>query len=305
MKATSLIFVALFSWALAEAKLYGCGLESIVGLGLLTIGVGHGLFDAVLAGIVFQISFRKATAIYALAVALVAFLAWWIPLVALATHATVSAFHFGQAEWRNCRAPSRGERIASFIWGAALVLLMVLGPWAESEWLLKFLQPERTKSFLIFCSRNRLVLLIIANLGGAGSTLFLAQRQRSDVLARLFDLLLLNALFLSLPLWLSFSLFLSLWHGWSSLSHDTFPLLGLTIRQPKPDRSFLPAVSFATLATLSIAAALLVIFHSNTRMPNPLVPISFALLTAVTLPHVFVMGHVGKVGFLGRIVRQN
>ncbi len=232
-----LILVALLSLVAMEAKLRGVAVAPFLTGIWLVIGIGHGLFDAFLAARVWRTSVTQATLLYAMGVVAAAALGFLIPAAALLLHALVSAYHFGQAEWGEPGGLRRLRRAGVFLWGASLVVVMVLGPWYEAKEVLRFLLGSSSEYFLPGIERIRLSALVVAAILGLASAAALASEpsdtEQSGRLGRVLETALLQGLFVTMPLWVAFPIYLSLWHGLRSLSDDVLPVVRSTIKRSR------------------------------------------------------------------------
>ncbi len=297
MPSLSLILAALLCIVSIAGAREGLTIAPMIGGIWLTFGVGHGLFDAVLAARSWNVSFRVAFGLYAAFSLVAGLVAFVFPYLALVLHAAVSAFHFGQAEWGEPRRERKLERGVILVWGLALIVVMIMGPWTESRQVIDVLLQGDTVGLLPLLGQIRGALLVGFGALGFLASIWLGRRMPASdnrCTQRAFETLLLYALFLTLPLWLSFVLYLSLWHGLRSLEEDISP----EIRRAWQNRSGRPALIVAVVAA-SLTTALIVYFG---RQITPATirdhafagATAFAFLIAVTFPHAVVMAGVTR-----------
>ncbi len=297
MPSLSLILASLLCIVSIATLREGLAVAPIIGGVWLTFGIGHGLFDAVLAARYWNLSFRVAFFFYAASAFVAGMVAFVFPYFALAMHSVVSAYHFGQAEWGLPERERRAERGAVLLWGLALIVMMVMGPWHESRPVLDAILQGDRRGILPLLGQLRSMLL-----GGFGALGFLASIWLGGALVatdnqrpqRAFETLLLYALFLALPLWLSFTLYLSLWHGLRSLEEDIAP----EIRRAWKNRPARAALVLALLAAF-FSTALVVYFGRQISLISIrnhafAGATAFAFLIAVTFPHAIVMAGVTR-----------
>ena len=300
MKVGFLIFVAILVFVAVEVRVQGYSIAPValtVAAVTLAVGVAHGLFDAILAASVWRISLRRATAFYASGFLFCALLGWLFPAPALAVHLAVSAYHFGQTEWGEPGASKRWRQMLVFLWGAALVAVMILGTWSDSAPTLVYLAGAPLQSFRELSSETRAALLALFTAVGSVTAILLARdisNKEGGVSQRLLDTLLLNALFIVAPLWLAFPLFLSA-HGVRTLDESILPALRSLAKKSPELRNLLYAAGAAMLGTL-----VALVFVYSRSSPGAVTswsdrPGLFAFLLAVTLPHATVMTQLARV----------
>lgn len=294
-RSSPLVLIAIGVLLAVEAGRRGVSLTKPLALLWLVVGIGHGLFDGILAARIWRISIGRATTLYGLAAVVSATFAVFVPVGALGLHAMVSAQHFGQAEWGENSANSRGRQLGIFLWGMALVAVMILGPWSASRELLGILLCAPASPILAALETRRGVLLVIAGTFAAVTAFVLGWREetaRGGPLARTLETALLHGLFLVAPLWVAFPVYLSLWHGMGAWLEDVAPILEDAWGCRTPRTGIVLATAATVVATLGALYFALFARVNLASLPWFVGPGAFAFLMAVTVPHAFVMSGV-------------
>lgn len=257
-------------------------------IGIATIGVAHGAIDDVLHGSRegkkrFYFIIKYVTVIVIIGILWLIF-----PDLAFLIFLSASAFHFGQTQLTGLNLKSKSlSSILYFFWGSFVILSMFV---FNKELLLQtntyqsflpriyFYIIENSKIFLIIVSSILSLLLI-------GSSLK-RQLTFSKVLLEIYLLILICCSFLVLDPFIAFSIFFILIHSSQAVLQEyefcKKEKLAVNLRQFVS--LFLP-LTLSSLLITGLFLLTLIFFEFNNLIPLALI----VLLSAVTIPHCFVM----------------
>ncbi|MDR9373488.1 MAG: Brp/Blh family beta-carotene 15,15'-dioxygenase [Schleiferiaceae bacterium] len=238
-------------------------LYSLLGVGLLTVGLGHGAMDQITTARARQLPLGAFIGLYLGVMALMA-LFWWLwAYGALVVFLLYSALHFGETDLRSMGPHHWGWHL---LWGS-LLLLMILSGHADA---LAPLWPALTGYSLPAGPYQTLAW------GAAGGGLLLALYLREKRLAGLTALLVLGY---GLPLLMAFGLYFIGQHsvqGWLDLHRSLRRSHRALLREAAP---------YTLGAWLGLAGAL---YWSGGALAQYTAAL-FVFISCVSLPHVVLM----------------
>ena len=238
-------------------------LYALLGLGLLTVGLGHGAMDQITTARARQLPLGTFISLYLGVMALMA-LFWWLwSYGALGVFLLYSALHFGETDLRSMGQQHWGWHL---LWGS-LLLLMILSSHAEA---LAPLWPSLTGYPLPPGPYQILAW------GAAGGGLLLALYLRKKRLAGLTLLLVIGY---GLPLLMAFGLYFIGQHslqGWQDLHHSLRRSHRALLREAAP---------YTLGAWIGLAGAL---YWSGGALAQYTAAL-FIFISCVSLPHVALM----------------
>jgi Brp/Blh family beta-carotene 15,15'-monooxygenase len=250
---------------------------TVLGVGFLVVGLTHGALDHLTdARITNKSTLIRFVFTYLLKGALLGLVWMLLPVLALTLFIVYSAWHFGQADYREWR---KVQDWKSITWGLGILLSILLLHFSETLLVLDQIPGVNASRFFALVSPGAITLTTFITIG---LTLLLALRERS-----LFMLMTLAYVVASglLPLLISFGIYFVAQHsmnGWrhliSGLEQDFKPL-------------FIKSLPF----TAGAAFIILLFMLSGT---SDYTGIFFILLSCLSIPHVFSMHH-----FYRRIAR--
>ena len=242
----------------------------ILALGFLSVGLSHGALDHLTGKhIINKKQLLYFMANYLLKGALLGLVWFFLPDMALILFIAYSAWHFGQADFREW---SLRQGFFSFLWGLVLLLTILFFHFKELQYILQQIPNLHIPNLLNKFSDIQLLSLQIVL---ALTALSLAVFHRSKFILFTFLYLLLSSM---LPLLMSFGIYFigqhSL-HGWRHL------LKGL---KKGSSTLWLHSLPF------SLGGALLILCIPMVARANYL-GIFFILLSCLSIPHVLSMHH--------------
>tara|TARA_R110002049_G_scaffold194392_2_gene363280 strand:+ start:7971 stop:10001 length:2031 start_codon:yes stop_codon:yes gene_type:complete len=246
----------------------------ILAIGFLSVGLAHGALDHLTGK---EITTKKQLLYFVMNYLLKGFLfalVWWLSSdIALALFILYSAWHFGQADFKEWNFNSNGF---SFLWGI-VVLMMIL--FFHTKELIVILQQIPNLSSVKFIKTLSSEFILSIQLLTVTTGLFLSYRKESTNLLLTLVYLLLAS---KLSLLLSFGIYFVGQHsltGWRHLS------VGLNKSSSNMWKNAFPF----TLGGLSIIIYFLFFMGENYT------GIFFIILSCLSLPHVFSMHHFYKL----------
>lgn len=238
-------------------------LYALLGLGLLTIGLGHGAMDQITTARARRLPLAVFVGLYLAVMGLMALFWWWWAYGALGLFLLYSALHFGETDLRSLGIKNRWLHL---LWGG-LLLLMLLSGHAQA---LKPLWPALTGHALPVWPFAALAWSAV----GAGLLLALYLRER-----RLVWLLALLTVGYGLPLLMAFGVYFIGQHsvqGWLDLHRKLDRSHGALLRTAAP---------YTLGAWAGLAAALIWSGGALAQYTAAL----FIFISCVSLPHVMLI----------------
>jgi Brp/Blh family beta-carotene 15,15'-monooxygenase len=239
-------------------------------LGFFTIGLSHGALDH-LSNLeeISPSSVIKFSGQYIIKALLYGVIWYIFPHFALLGFLIYSAFHFGQADFKEWNIKNN---FSSFLWGLivlSIVLILHVNEFFTILWQIPGI------SNVLIRKINQTNVLITIQVLTVLSGIFLAIRYKSRGIALSLVYLVLSAF---LPLLVSFGIYFTFQHsknGWKHLKQG----LGLN-----SSRLFLLSLPFSSVAAFTF---LIAFFGLETNQWG----IFFIILSCLSLPHVFSMHH--------------
>lgn len=270
------VFIALFV-TIGSLILYAFNLEHIfwifLSLGFLSIGLSHGAIDHLIEnknknGIIFF----KFISSYLIKGALLGVL--WIiwPDFALLAFIVFSAWHFGQADFREWNLK---QGINSFIWGLLVLVTILFFHLEETVAVLKHIKGLTFLDYLTQLSDNH--RLQIKGLIMTVLTLFVIYNKSKQLVLTVVYLLLSSML----PLLASFGIYFVLQHslhGWRHLK---------TSLKKDSKQLFIKSLPF------SLGGAFIILFFMLSNRTD-YIGVFFIILSCISMPHVFSMNLLYK-----------
>ena len=258
----------------------------ILSLGIFLTGIPHGAMDhfvarqqAVSDGKIFRI--RQFITTYILWILLYT-LVWWIaPGFSLILFLLLSAWHFGETDFKFAGAPGRWKSVKTLLYGIGLVAWLLLSHAVELQYWIEILLPAGTSASVAITRAGYIppyLFFIIA----AGLLLPVNSKKQHKWLIWLF---FSGFLFLcgKMSLLSGFALYFTGWHG---------VLAFVDINNYLPLQGKLLAVwrTSMPLSVLSYVFLLFIYLFTDAGVwQNAGLPAIFILLSVLTLPHVQVM----------------
>jgi len=262
-------FFTLFSLFLYWLELSNLVIGILL-LGFFTIGLSHGALDhlTTLKEISYS-SLVKFSLLYVLKALLYGGIWYVLPDLALFGFLIYSAFHFGQADFKEWNIKSRFH---SFFWGS-IVLSLILFFHIEEFYTILNQIPGFANEFIEVISQSSALIVIQILTLILGFILGLRYKSKGIAISLIY--LVLSSF---LPVMVSFGIYFIFQHsknGWKHLKQG----LGFGSR-----KLFLLSLPFSSLATLTIVLAF---FGLKTDQWG----VFFIILSCLSLPHVFSMHH--------------
>ena len=258
-------FSLLMYWLEASSLVIG-----ILLLGFFTIGLSHGALDHLIKlKEMSSSSIIKFSGQYIFKAILYGIIWYMFPNLALFGFIVYSAFHFGQADFKEWNITNN---FSSFIWGLTVLLLILF---FHIDELISILSQIPGYSSELITELNQTNTLDILKVVIVISGVFLGFRYKSKgIILSLFYLVVTSFL----PLLVSFGIYFTFQHsknGWKHLKQ------GLGYSSTK---LFLLSLPFTSLAAFSF---ILAFFSLKTNQWA----IFFIILSCLSLPHVITMNH--------------
>lgn len=273
---------------------------------VILFGVPHGAADC----LILNYSNQKNPAnicrfnFYTIYIALIVgdIICWYfLPALALSIFIAISIYHLGQSNLGYLFLPVNNV-IKSLIyccWGAFVIFVPIL---ADLKAVTAILEEMLGKTWLSNLPHPGylLVSIVVLNLLLLGRLTRLRYISRSDFWKEAINLLTLTVLFVSAPLIVSFGVYFTLWHSFSS----TLDQIGLIRRS---DPTFSLKAFYVQTAPLTLIS--IVLFVLLTRFPfklveqsslypdntTALISLFFIGLSAITLPHAVIRDSLYKI----------
>lgn len=240
----------------------------ILATGFLSVGLSHGALDHLISK---KITNKKQLLLfvvsYLLKSALLGLVWLFLPDIALIIFIAYSAWHFGQADFKEWNLKQGGQ---SFLWGLIVLMTILFFHFEELNWIVKQIPNLLCVTILKEMSESQItsIKILIITCG-----IFLSAFNKSKFIIYTLTYLLLSSF---LPLLLSFGIYFvgqHSFHGWRHLS------IGLNESSSK---LFLKSLPF------SIGGALIILFFMLFSHTNQ-IGIFFVILSCLSIPHVLYM----------------
>jgi len=262
-------------------------IQIILGFSLIfTFGILHGANDLLLIeknkDQKKTHNFIKSLTNYVLVIILCSLLFYFIPWLTLILFILVSAFHFGEQQWKELinLYPKWVWYSISFTYGLLIFMLLFIFHASEVEKIIFEISKFQISSTLIpslFNITGFLFLLVV------GYSYFKFENLRAKILTELFYLLIFAVIFKASSLIWGFALYFILWHSIPSIIEQMNFLYGKFSIQ-----NFISYCKSALIYwSLSIIGILsLYYIFKDQQLFNA---IFFSFLAAITFPHVIVI----------------
>lgn len=241
---------------------------SVLAIGFLSVGLSHGALDHVISEkIINKRQLLNFTAGYLLKSALLGFVWFLFPDLALLLFIVYSAWHFGQADFKEWTLK---HGFSSFFWGLCVLMVILFFHFDELNWILQ--QIPNLKIDGIIKQISEVQLKYIQLFSVVFGVVLAAMTKSKHILFTLTYLLISSML----PLLISFGIYFIAQHsihGWRHL------LVGLN---EKTSSLWLKSLPF------SIGGALLILLIPLFAGPKS-IGVFFILLSCLSIPHVFSM----------------
>ena len=261
-----------FSITLVSLFFYALHLDSflwiLLGIGFLSVGLSHGALDYLTEKVIHtRGQFVKYIATYLIKGTLLGLLWIFMPDLALVVFLAFSAWHFGEADFREW---NHKQGFSSFIWGGIVLFTILFYHQEETIAVLQHIKGLHVQHLIESLSVNqlfigKLVLLFF-------SLLFAAYNRSKLMLLTLCYLLLSTMLSLILSFGIYFVMQHSL-HGWRHLKNDL---------KTNSYNLFLKALPFSLGGVFIF---LTFMFLNN----KDYMGIFFIILSCISMPHIFSM----------------
>ncbi|MDP3930191.1 MAG: beta-carotene 15,15'-dioxygenase, Brp/Blh family [Bacteroidota bacterium] len=249
----------------------------ILALGFLFIGLTHGALD--------HLTSKKPASKYFLLPFIIKYLSkaagigvlWYlIPDFALLLFIFYSAWHFGQADFKEWGLVGSTQ---TFLWGFTILMVMLTGHFEETKMILKHISLLKTNEVLAEVSASGLWIIKTAFIGIGSAYIYL---YKSKQMALTLSYLLLASF---LPLLITFGIYFIFQHslhGWSHLKQEL---------HIKPKILWLQSLPFSLGGAIIIA--LFTSYYQEIYLG-----IFFILLSCLSIPHIISMHRFyGKQSF--------
>ncbi len=256
---------------------------------LLCIGIPHGTLDHLITYKVQKTNKLKFYTYY-LGTIVLFFLIWMIaPSLGFVLFLLISAFHFGETQLHFFF--TKNTYISLFIylnWGVTILFTLLYYNNAELNQMTQLF--EDTQVFLSVYDYDTLKPIFIAsNLGSILSFVYLFYKNKmssQSLLAELFFLAVIHLTSFLFPFIICFTLFFIVLHSLPSIVHQfTF------FKKFKKDftkKELIQLMAPYSILSISMSAILIALSHLN-YIPFSIPLISLIVISAITLPHTFVM----------------
>ncbi len=226
--------------------------------------------------------FIKTLIIYILIVILSAILFYFIPWLALFLFIIVSAFHFGEQQWKDLIGlyPNWICNSIGFSYGLFILLLLFIFHTSEVENIIFEITKIRMPIFylpLLFKIFGSAFFIIVVY------TYYIYKRLREKILKELFYLIVFTIIFKTSSLIWGFSIYFILWHSIPSILEQMNYLYGEYSLQNF--KSYCKTALVYWIISI-IGIILLYYIFKDKQIFNA---IFFSFLAAITFPHAFVI----------------
>lgn len=255
---------------------------------ILFVGIPHGALDNFLVQKNTKLSIVRFHLLYSGSV-LAYILLWFIsPSLSLLIFLLISAYHFGESQLATLRSPLLLSKIVHFFWGLSIILTLLYlnyGEFYQSINKYQVFEPitsvlSKSMFFVITCVSN--IILLFLFLIVTQFKLFTLQKLSYEI----FCLILLYSSFYILDLTVGFTIYFVFWH-----SLVVMKLILNYFRQAKFTIGMLQFIKLLLPNTLISILVGFILFSSINLLNFEIdfTSVVFVLLSALTLPHVFIM----------------
>lgn len=262
-------------------------IQIILGFSLIfTFGILHGANDLLLIEKNIDqkktYNFIKSLTNYVLVIILCSLLFYFIPWLTLILFILVSAFHFGEQQWKELinNFPKWIWYSISFTYGLLIFMLLFIFHASEVEKIIFEISKFQISTTLIPYSFNIIGLLFLL---AVGYSYYKFENLRVKILTELFYLLIFAVIFNASSLIWGFALYFILWHSIPSIIEQMNFLYGKFSIQ-----NFISycksALIYWALSIIGIVS--LYFIFKDQQLFNA---IFFSFLAAITFPHVIVI----------------
>jgi len=256
--------VSLFFYSLHLDSL----LWVLLGMGFLSVGLSHGALDYLTEKVIHtRGQFVKYIATYLIKGTLLGLLWIFMPDLALVVFLAFSAWHFGEADFREWNLK---QGFSSFIWGVIVLTTILFYHQQETIAVLQHIKGLHLHQFFTSLSANQ---LFIGKLSLFFFSLLFAAFNRSKLMLLTLSYLLLTSM---LSLLVSFGIYFVVQHslhGWRHLKNDL---------KTNSYNLFLKALPFSLGGVL--------IFLTFMLLNNKdYIGVFFIILSCISMPHIFSM----------------
>lgn len=262
-------------------------IQIILGFSLIfTFGILHGANDLLLIEKNIDqkktYNFIKSLTNYVLVIILCSLLFYFIPWFTLILFILVSAFHFGEQQWKELinNFPKWIWYSISFTYGLLIFMLLFIFHASEVEKIIFEISKFQISPTLIPSLFNSIGLLFLL---AVGYSYFKFENLREKILTELFYLLIFAVIFKASSLIWGFALYFILWHSIPSIIEQMNFLYGKFSLQ-----NFISycksALIYWALSIIGIVS--LYYIFKDQELFNA---IFFSFLAAITFPHVIVI----------------
>lgn len=256
---------------------------------LLCIGIPHGTLDHLITYKVQKTNKLKFYTYY-LGTIVLFFLLWMIaPSLGFVLFLLISAFHFGETQLHFFFTKSTYISLLIYLnWGITILFTLLYYNNAELNQMTQLF--EDTQVFLSVYDQDTLKPIFIAsNFGSILSFAYLFYKNKmssQSLLAELFFLAVIHLTSFLFPFIICFTLFFIVLHSMPSIVHQfTF------FKKFKKDftkKELIQLMAPYSILSISMSAILIALSHLN-YIPFSIPLISLIVISAITLPHTFVM----------------
>lgn len=262
-------------------------IQIILGFSLIfTFGILHGANDLLLIEKNIDqkktYNFIKSLTNYVLVIILCSLLFYFIPWLTLILFILVSAFHFGEQQWKELinNYPKWIWYSISFTYGLLIFMLLFIFHASEVEKIIFEISKFQISSTLIPYSFNIIGLLFLLTVG---YSYYKFENLRTKILTELFYLLIFAVIFKASSLIWGFALYFILWHSIPSIIEQMNFLYGKFSIQ---NFIFYCKSAFIYWVLSIIGIVSLYFIFKDQQLFNA---IFFSFLAAITFPHVIVI----------------
>ena len=267
------------------------------------IGVPHGALDLYVQQMSDQLSGKTSRTFIFLAkycsLIIMYAVAWYLfPVIAFLLFLIISCIHFGETDTRYFSSSAANNKAVGFLYGAALLAVLLLPHFKEVTVVLQQLLPRlrQLPAFIMFVQKQTPLILGISILTLVTIVVIrLAEKNMAGVVIAPLLLAVLLACCSVLPLLPAFALYFVGWHSIISLQQ-----VGMYIKSGNTKYNHqnfvLPLLKkglpFSALAMSGLIIACFLFQHFSLSV-KPL-PVVLIFLSLITLPHLQVMNELNK-----------
>ena len=216
---------------------------------------------------------------------------WWLaPVLSLGLFLVMSAYHFGQSNWSFLWEKSAlGGVVVSMIWGSWVIFTPLL---LQAETSLVIVAQIIGKPLQVPTNLwMGAIALLVFNLLAMGYIFSRGWIGIKEFSREIFHVILLELLFFTCPLVLSFAVYFTLWHALGSMQDqvDFFSRYEPRYRWLEYFRQVIPMTVLALLGLAGFVA------WQYTRLLEGNIAAMFVFIAILTLPHMILMEKLYKI----------